>query len=55
MSLISIPLAGGRLKVKRRSEMRRPEREREVWVLNFGLLIIAWWSGDSLERYRQDG
>jgi hypothetical protein len=55
MSLISIPLAGGRLKVKRRSQMRRPEREREVWVLDLGLLIIAWWSGDSLARYHRNG
>jgi hypothetical protein len=55
MSFINVPIGGGRLKVKMMRDMRRPEREREVWVLNLGFVIVTWWSGESIERYNRDG
>lgn len=55
MAFITIPLGSGRLKLKMVRDMRRPEREREVWVMKLGFLMITWWSGESLERYDRDG
>ena len=55
MSWISLPVAGGRFKIKRSRDMRRPEREREVLVLHFGFFIMSWWSRENLERYSRNG
>lgn len=55
MSWVSIPVAGGRLKIKRAGEMRWPERERQVWVLKLGSIVISWWSRKAIDYYQRNG
>ena len=51
MAWISIKTANGVIKIKRRSQMRWAERTRKVRVIDLGLLVIAWWSHDDLEKF----
>ena len=55
MALVDINFGRGRLKVKLKRHMRRPEREREVRVVDFGFFIVAWWSAENLTNYQRDG
>jgi hypothetical protein len=50
MSWISIRTRGGVLKIKPRWQMRTAERNREVRVIDLGIVVIAWWSADDLRE-----
>ena len=52
MSWISIRIANGVLKIKPRRQMRWAERNRKVKVIDLGLLVIAWWSHEDLQKYQ---
>jgi len=50
MSWISFRTRGGVLKIKPRWQMRSAERNRQVRVIDLGIVVIAWWSADDLRE-----
>ena len=50
MSWLKVPLFGGVLKLKPASQLRRIEENREIPVLNLGLLYISWWGRETIRR-----
>lgn len=51
MSWARIRIGGGILKIKPRWQMRSAERDHRVPVFDLGLIIIAWWSQESLRMF----
>lgn len=50
MAWLSIKTAKGVIKIKPRWQMRWAERNRRVRVLDLGILVIAWWSDEDLQK-----
>jgi len=50
MSWIRFRTRGGVLKIKPRWQMRTAEHNREVRVIDLGIVVIAWWSADDLRE-----
>lgn len=48
MSWAKIRVGSGVLKIKPRRQMRRPEREHLVPMLDLGIIVISWWDAATL-------
>jgi len=55
MSWLQIPFRRGVLKIKPRWQMRTAEREREVWVMDLGLVLVSYWDDKARLTYDHAG
>lgn len=50
MAWLYIRLPGGTVKVKPRSHLRSMETNRQVPVLDLGVIVLSWWNHEHLKQ-----